>query len=235
MSVGNAYALTRDDLKKTLFSSNDEVRARFNEHFPEGIANFLDEADRAYSRLREFTKAVKADKRAAWAEFFLFSAFNSVMTSCHFLISGFMAPSGQLMRHYGEATAMALLCSHHSIDVLQRIEQDPKKVSVDAAVGMVKKRRNAELLGINPEGWAVFQKITKWYDKLSHATVFSLQTQRMFDQPGIFILGGEFDPGKLDEYKKELGLRISAMHLLAELVGAIEENVREAQSKGLVN
>jgi len=53
----------------------------------------------------------------------------------------------------------------------------------------------------------------------------------MLITPGSIILGGEFDDGKREAYRKELGLRVSAMARLCELVLAVRENVRAAQAK----
>ena len=128
---------------------------------------------------------------------------------------------------------MALLCSHHAIDVLQRLDRDPKAFPVQDAVRLVQKSRNARLLKVDTAGWQAFQAITEWYDKYSHASALTVATQMMLDQIGDLILGGEFDPGKADEYRKELQLRVSSMTRLRELCAAVETHVRAAQAHGL--
>ncbi len=138
------------------------------------------------------------------------------------------------MRHYGEAAAMALLCSHHAIDVVERLNKEPGKFSVADAVQRVQKQRNVELLKVNKEAWRTFEDITKWYDNYSHASVFSLATQTIFSQPGAVILGSGFDDDKQDGYRKELGLRVSSMTRLYELIEGVEQNVKDAQSRGLM-
>src|SRR6266850_3102244 len=125
------------DLEKVLFGDNADVRAQFQHHFGDLVRDFLRESYRAYFRLRDFGQAVARDRRAAWTDAFLFSAFNSALTSCHLLISGFPIPAGNLMRHYGESSAMALLCSHRAIDVFQRLDDDPARFSVSSAVQII--------------------------------------------------------------------------------------------------
>lgn len=176
--------------------------------------------------------ALKPDIRAAWVEKFVFTAFNSLFVSCHLLISGFLVPSGNLMRQYAEAYAMALLCSHHELDVLRRFDKDPGRFPVHNAVQLVRNRRNMRVLNINARGWASFETISKWYDHYSHASVLSLATVAVLKTPGSLILGGEFDDGKREAYRKELRLRVCAMTRLCELTVVVQNNVKVAQSHG---
>lgn len=231
MNGEGAYQFGRSDLEAVLFADNEIVRARFKEAFTDLIQQFLDQSDRVCGQLCRFGRF---DIREAWVEKFIFSAFNNSFVSCHLFISGFMVPAGNLMRQYAEASAMALLCSHHSIDVLKRFHQDPTKFPVQDAVQLVRKRRNTDLLKINAQGWASFEAISKWYDKYSHASYLTFADQIVFATPGSIILGGKFDDGKSEAYRKELGLRVSAMEQLNKLSVAVHENVRAAQSKGLI-
>lgn len=230
LSGRGAQDLTLEDLRGVLLGDNADVRVQFLNHFGQLVNDFLSHAVRAYGRLRTFGRGVAADHRAAWSEAFLFSAFNSSLTSCHLLISGFPTPAGNLMRHYGESCAMALLCSHRAIDVLQRLDGDPAKFPVASAVQTVRKRRNAELLSVNTDAWSVFQSITRWYDTYSHATVFSLTTQAKLSDRGQIFVGGGFDEFKLDGYRRELTIRVSSMDRLHDMIAAVERNVKAAQS-----
>jgi hypothetical protein len=232
MAYEGAYRFERKDLEAALFSDNVVVRAQFQEHFGDLIGQFLDEAERAVDGLRSFSRTLTGDIRAAWVEAFLFNAFNCLFTSCHLLISGFQVPAGNLMRHYGEASAMSLLCSHHAIEVVRQLDRDPRKYPVHKAVHRV--RRYAKALKIRSEGWDTFEAISKWYDQCSHATAFSLATQAVLGSPGQVVLGGEFDEAKRAAYRKELALRVSAMNRLVDLAAAVEQNVRVAQARGLI-
>ena len=218
-----------EDLRGVLFGDNADVRERFLKHFDQVISDFLKGAVRAYGRLQAFARDVAPDRRATWSQAFLFSAFNSSVTSCHLLISGFSVPAGNLMRHYGESCAMALLCSHPAIDVFQRLEADPKKFSVSSAVQTVRRRRNSALLRLNAEAWSAFQSITQWYDVHSHATVFSLAMQVQLNDRGRAFIGGGFDEFKLEGYQKELSIRVSSMNWLHDIVVGVEQHVKAAQ------
>jgi hypothetical protein len=117
---------------------------------------------------------------------------------------------------------------------LKRFDQDPTKFPVQDAVQLVRKRRNTDLLKINAQGWASFETISKWYDKYSHAGYLTFADQIIFATPGSVILGGKFDDGKREAYRKELGLRVSAMEQLNQLSVAVHENVSAAQAKSLI-
>ena len=235
MARNSPYQLSRNDLENILFSDNSDVRSRFREEFADLIGEFLNASERACRRLRTFTSAVKTDRRSAWTESFLFYAFNSSLTSCHLFISGFPIPAGNLMRHYGEAAAMALLCSHHAIDVVKRLDKDLEKFPVDDALQLARKKRNAELLKINSNAWKDLEDITKWFNKYSHSSVFSIATLWMFSKPSTFIVGSGFDEDKKESYRRQLQLRVSSMTVLPEIIGAVERNVRTAQAKGLMH
>lgn len=230
LSGGGVHDLTPEDLRGVLLGDNADVRAQFLNEFGQLVSDFLSAAYRTYGRLQAFGRSVALEHRAAWTQAFLFSAFNSSLTSCHLLISGFPIPAGNLMRHYGESCAMALLCSHRGINVFERLDADPTKFPVDSAIQIVRRRRNAQLLSVNTDAWSVFQSITRWYDDYSHATVFSLATQAKLSHQGQAFLGGGFDEFKRDSYRRELIIRVSSMDRLHDIINAVERNVKAVQS-----
>ena len=224
----------RSDLEKILYSGNYEVRLCFQKEFPSLINSFLDEAEQSYERYRKFSNAVTRDIRAAWVEAFIFYAFNSALTSCHLLISGFQISAGNLMRQYAEATAMALLCSHHAINVVKRLNNDPDRFPVHKALQIVQQGRNVNLLKVKKDGWNQFKAIAEWHNDYSHASILSVATQRLLNGPSSPILGVEFDEAKRSEYKKDLTLRISSMKRFRDLIDVVEQHVITAQAKGLI-
>ena len=127
---------------------------------------------------------------------------------------------------------MALLCSHPAIDVLGRLEADPRRFPVSSAVQTVRRRRNSALLRVNADAWSVFQSISRWYDGYSHATVFSLATQAKLSDGGQIFIGGGFDEFKLEGYRKELVIRVNSMNWLHDMIAGVERNVKAAQGSG---
>ena len=234
MPNAEPYLLSDEELRRGLFGTNAKVRDQFDAHFEQELQLLLDNSQTVCTSFRTFASSVSKDRRAAWCEFFMYGAFDFAFTSCHLLITGMMIPAGQLMRLHGESCAMALLCSHHAIDVLDRLESNPRRFPTHDAVRLVHRKRNTELLDMDRDGWQTFKQITEWYDRYSHATVFALQTQLMVSSPEIHVLVSEFDDEKLEIYGKEITLRVSAMDRLCDLMAAVTKHVARAQEEGLV-
>jgi len=216
--------LTIEDVRGILFSGNEDTRQKFLQYFGSEIDNFASEIVRAYNRLQEMPPRVPYDKRSAWVDEFLFAAFNSLLTSFHLLISGFSVPSGNLMRHYGEAMAMALLLSHRQINAFDLLEKD-FRFPVHKALNIVKRKRNAELLRVSEQGWEKFIEITSFHDQYSHPSVFAVASTHIFSLPGSHQVGGEFDLEKKDSYQKEIRLAISAAQRLYETIEVAERHL----------
>ena len=217
--------LTNEEIRAIILSTNEDVRKQFLQYFGSEVDNFVSNLTRVYDRMRGMAARVPHDRRSAWADEFLFTAFNSLLTSFHLIISGFNVPSGNLMRHYAEAVAMALLLSHRQIDTFVSIDKDPQKFSVHKALDLVRKKRNARLLGIDGPGWLKFQELTSFYDQYSHPSVFAVSSGHSFSLSGYRQIGGEFDTAKLDAYRKEISLRISAGQRLYETVEVVENHL----------
>lgn len=216
--------LSAGDIRAILFSGNEDTRKKFLQHWGSEIDNFASEIARSYNRLEAMPARVPHDKRSAWVDEFLFAAFNSLLTAFHLLISGFNIPSGNLMRHYGEATAMALLLSHRQINTFELLERD-LRFPVQKALNIVKRNQNAQLLGVTKQGWEKFIEITSFYDEYSHPSVLAAASTRIFSLPGSRQIGGEFDLEKKDSYGKEIRLAISAAQRLYETIEVAEHHL----------
>ncbi len=155
----------------------------------------------------------------------MFNAANSLLTSFHLFINGFQIPAGNLMRHWSEALAMALLCSDSRIDTLKVLEENPSQFPVQKAMNLVMRDKNARILGISKEAWMEFSRANDLYQEYSHASVLSLATTAMMSNPGGLIIGGEFDHGKLSAYEKEFSRRISACAFSLDIAAMTEQHL----------
>jgi hypothetical protein len=225
------YQLSPEEIAVALQSDHSDVRARFKLQFPDLHEQLLIAAQDAYTSFRGFSQDLQPDLRAAWVEAFAFAAYNAAMTSSNLLLAGLLIPSGNLMRHYGEATAMALLCAHTDTQVLEQIEKD-RRYNVQRAVAKVKQAKNRRRLRIDAKGWETFERITSWYDQYSHSSVFAVASLHI--NAGGMTLITEFDEGKTGSYAGELTLRASAFRKLRDLVPNLNQLVREAQAEGLI-
>ncbi len=169
-------------------------------------------------------KLTTTDERNATTHMFLHVAFNSVYTSTLLLVEGYPLAAGNLMRHYAEATAMALLILDDEPNVWNDFDREGTTYPVHKAphrlLQEATSRRLRKLLAFDPDKWRSFLALTKFYDGFSHASAFSLGFHMMFDRPGVIILGAEFDPAKRGPISIELRRRRSALRPLVALVRA---------------
>ncbi len=198
-------------------SDHASVRGQFASYFAAEIDAIARGLADVLNRYRDLDTAVGKNRRIGTVTAFVYTAANSLLTSVQLLLAGMLIPSGNLMRQYGEATAMALLCSSPALDVFDRVDGSPKTFPVHESLTLVARKRALRALQIDGKAWQGFMSITKFYNDLSHPSVLALYSQFMFAKRGWLILGGEFDQGKLKEYRIELTRRISGARVLASL------------------
>ena len=214
--------LSRAEIKAIVFSDNSNVHARFAAECGTEIDECIDQFTKTYGQFKDLEEKIRQDKRTATVLLFLYTAIDNVLTSLHLLISGFLAPSGNLMRHFAEAAAMALLCSHPKIDTFDRFYENPGKFPMHKVLDLVSRKKNVDLLGLNKGGWEQFKEATRFYDKFSHASALSTASKLVFSTPGGLAMGGEFDSEKVGDYRKEIHLRASAMAAISHMLENIE-------------
>lgn len=209
--------ISRERIAEILLSGNEESRGKFIETFGSEITVFIDAVPRVYEQLTNLEKHLPKEKRAAWVRMFLFRSFNSLVSSFDLLLSGFPIPAGALMHNWAEALAMALLCSDERIDAFDRFRANPARFPVHRAPDILRRRDNAQILNIDPEGWATFREINNYFDKYNYA--FALVNLNTSSQDGPLTVSSRFECEKSNEYRKEIGLRISACERLLETIG----------------
>jgi hypothetical protein len=224
-----ARDLERDQFRAAIVGSNDEARLQFASRFTPGIDNFVSVAYKAYVRIQGMESRVPYELRSAWVYHFLFEALNNLITAFHLQISGLAVPAGNLMRQYAECVAMALLCSHRQINTFEQLQQQQEAFPVHKALDFVSRKRNLQLLSIEPGAWARVIEINAFYSKLSHPTVVATAATQIFAQPGMRALAGSFDEAKLDFYEHEMKLSLSGAMRLME---AVEHTVRILNERG---
>ena len=215
--------ISRERISDILLSRNEGTRGEFLKTFGSEINVFIDGLSQVYERLSDLGKELPKEKRAAWVRMFLLSSFDSLLASFHLLISGFLNPAGSLMHNWAEALAMALLCSDERIDAFDRFRANPAQFPVHRAPDILRRRDNARILNIDPEGWATFREINNYFDKYSYA--FALANLNPFSQDGQRPFGSQVDAEKVNEYREEIDLRISACERLLESIGVAKTHL----------
>lgn len=234
MALERKDRLDRADFENLVVECGDRIRSQFLDVFQSDVQATISGLDQAYRAILDFESRVERDVRAAWVDAFLFNALDSVGTSTKLLLMGLLVPAGNLMRQFGESCAMALLCAHGGLGVVERLESEGARFPMHKAVHMISRKNARSRLNLDAKGWATFEEITKWYDRFSHTSVLALGFLISFSQPNTYLLGGAFDPDKIDQYGKELGLRASASQVLADVSSHLVPLVQGAQEEGLI-
>ena len=168
-------------------------------------------------------------------QMFLHVAIASVAASIHHLVSGYPIAAGHMMRHYTEAIAMALLCSNEDTGVYQRYIADRKSFPVHKAPETLRRRKVkralTESIGFDADAWETVLQIAELYDTLSHASALTLGFHMLFTEEGGLVLGSEFDPAKVKEYRSDITRRRTAAQSLAHIIpivmGVLPKRVQE--------
>lgn len=215
--------MNKDDLREIICSGHDEIRNRFKAVFASEIDQFLEALLRASITWEEFDKKCGQDIRQAYAFAFLFTAINSLATSFHFLITGYIAPAGNVARHIPEAIAMAILVSEPSLPYLKRLEQEKQKFPFHKAVIYV--GRHLKLLGINKEAWKRLEKTHSFLNADSHASLFYVSSLINFGKASGVSLGPHFDEVKLEGYRSNITFRIKTAIMIEQTIEVLAKRI----------
>jgi hypothetical protein len=198
----------RDEVKRIIFGEDEfETRFQFFKAFETEVGTFLDRVTIAVNKFEGLSKYAGRDQRRAYSAAFIWNALNDLILSMRLFLSRYQVPAGALMRQFAESIAMSLLMFDPSqVKDLTNLD----KYGVHTAMDKVGQKKISAKLGIDRAGWAQFQKASKTYDKLSHASALALGAGSMVFETGAMLIGGVFDREKTDAYRREISLRISA-------------------------
>lgn len=213
------------DIEEIVWGLNESTQLLFRTHFGAELALAAQTLSNAYAKFQELQTTVVLDERNATVQLFIHVALSSVISSLHHLVSGYPIASGHMMRHFTESIAMALMCSNEATGVYQVYQADPGTFAVQKAPEMLRKKKIrkalAESMSFDPEAWETVLKMAELYDTLSHASATTLGFHMLFTEEGGLILGSEFDPAKIDQYRSDVVRRRSAAQSLAHIIPII--------------
>lgn len=212
--------LTKVDFRKLIFTSNTKVRKKFKEFFSHEIENFIEAVFVAFKAYKLFDEGCKGDEQKSWTAAFLFNAVSNLVNSFNLLISGYLVASGNLMRHFMESSAMAILVSSKGLGYFEEFAKGGNRFRVHKSLILVS--RNLSKLKVKRKSWDKFMKLKKFYDLSSHPSAFALASTFNFSRRGEVHIGAHFDPAKLMPYRKEIKGRISAAECLKNIIDGIE-------------
>lgn len=214
--------MTLGDVRQVVFADNSATRKRFWSNFSKEIRSTMSLLALAQNDFRRLEQVTAVEHRPATVLLFVHGAFNNVVTSLHLLVSGFPVPAGNMMRHYSESLAMAMLCAVEKCGIYERYRSKDAPFRAHKAVSTATQGKMAkcleEALGVDPTMWKRYAQLMKFFDGHSHASDLTMSYGLMFGGEGGLVLGAEFDPKKRMQYKAELSARKQAAHILRDVI-----------------
>lgn len=216
-------SLNKSDFKKVIYSRDIKKNLRqFKIIFSLEISNFIDSIFNAYKSWKIIDKKCKGDKQKSYVAGYLLNAINNLVVSLNFLILGHLDASGNLFRQFMESSAMSILLSSQELNYFEMLmEHIEKKTKFEFHRSLDFVSDNIGKLKIDRNAWNKFKKIRNFYHSYSHASLLSVAGRFNFDVKDTVYIGGNYDPAKVEIYRKEIQLRISAADSLKNIIEGI--------------
>lgn len=211
--------LSKADFRKEVYTSHGKFRKKFKSRFLSQINEFIEEIFKTYEVFEIADGKCKGDKQKSHVVGYLFNAINNLVVSVNLLVSGYIVSSGNLMRHYTESVAIAILIANRKLRFFEKLMSGED--SMHNPVGLISK--NIGNLKIRREGFAEFNKIYKFYHNYSHPSPLAVADMFNFadtNKSEVYI-GNHYDSTKDAAYTKEIKIRIGATKSLRNVIQGI--------------
>lgn len=196
------------------------VRQEFLHRFHSELERIIAALTIAYSEVMGLDHSVRPGPRAGFVVRYLVYAIDAALSSTQLLVRGWIPPSGHMMRHYGEASALALLFSCNRLPDFEKQQAAPEKYPYHDAMAIISRPKIQKLLRIDSDRWSGFKRAIKGYDQFSHPSELALHMILFADEPSPIQFGGQFDPAKISFYSGELMRRCEAASVLPNVIAA---------------
>jgi hypothetical protein len=181
--------------RQVILSDNRIPRSEFKKRFKSEIDKFIEAVYDSYKSLKSIRKLyLFGDFRINWVHRYLYNAIQDLISSFNIFISGYLVPSGNLMRHFYESVAMAILLSSDKHKYFGQFRRNQKDFKVNNVFKFVDE--HFSLFGINQKAWDKFIKDKDFYHKFSHASAAALISQFHFELKQGLVFGGHYDQKK---------------------------------------
>ena len=215
--------MTRDEIFKELVSDGSDVRSEYVALFEQDAKAFSSAMEQAASAWRSLERDHRGEEKRAYVAAFVYNAITLHIGSFQLFLSGHIVAAGNLTRQTLEAIAMALLCSHKELNVLDRFMK--QEYSTNKAVDQLLSQ--ADKLSLIRPAVETLRSSRDFYHQYSHFSKMTIAASMSLADSGNLYFGGSFDKGKVDAYRKEVDGRVS----LAKVFPNIIEGVRAHYSK----
>lgn len=218
--------LTKTDIKKIILCGNQIPRKQFRKYFQQQINEFTEAIFKVW-KLYDELNCDKMNRESA-SKLYVYTAIQNILSAFNILVSGYQIPSGNLMRHFHESIAWAILLSSKDLDFYEKFEKDKNSLSYHKGLEYV--QRNISKLNIKKKSWDVFKKNMKFYNQFSHSSFFAVSANFSFSQPSKIALGSHFDIEKKENYQKDMRSMINAVYLLENIIFGIKQHMGNSTS-----
>ena len=218
--------LSEDEFREIIFSNNDEVRNLYTKAFSTEIEDAVKYIYTAYEACKKLENTFKKEPRGEYVVAFLFNSIHSLIGSVSLLISGYLIPSGNLVRQSMESLAMAILISNKQldVDVFEKFAADPDKFRTDKSILLIEE--NKSKFNINSDLWAEFKEMRNFFHMHSHPSGFSLLIFMQKTSNGLIPqFGADYDPKKKEIYLGEIQGRIMVARYIQHIAEWIEKGI----------
>jgi hypothetical protein len=216
----NDYEIIRSTVEKETTQDSPEVRGQFLECFKIETHEFIGHMSLSLQKWQNLESMIHSDVKKAHVASLVYSAINLHMLSFKLFLSGYPVASGNLQRQTIETIALALLCSHNSIPILDQYMCNKYKSSN----AMADLKKYSKELGLNQDGVKALEKGRKFYHNYSHPTQMTIAEQIRFGDQSLHF-GACFDTDKVDEYRKEVKSKVSLAHMLINVTTSVAERL----------
>lgn len=216
--------LGKNYFKRVVLCGNKTPRSKFKTSFGNEINQFIDNIHVAYKAYKVIDKKCKGDVRKTWVTAYLYNAIQVLISAFNIFISGYIVPSGNLMRHFHESVAMSMLLSNTKLKYFDDFIREPRDFKVYQVFTFIAK--DLSLFQINTKSWNNFLKIKDFYHNFSHPSVLAVSSLALFESKKNFVvLGSHYDTGKLKGYKMEIDRMVNAAGVLKNIIEGISDQL----------
>lgn len=210
-------------VRLVLSGEDDASRKAFISNFSDEVEQFTVSMIAAFEKWEDFNSKIGEDENKIKISNLIYCCINHCVVAMELFLTGNLVPSGNTMRQALEAIAMGILASKPNLGILENFSNE--KYSTSKAIRDV--LRNSETLNINKDAMETIQTSENFYHKFSHISLMTITLNESISDPGTKPLGGYFDEGKMEQYKKEIDGRIKLANILPNLIQGIESNLNE--------
>jgi hypothetical protein len=199
---------------------DQDVAASFIHRYRQDAEQFAELMAQATLAWSELAKSIELHDNAVFVVNIAYCAITLHIQSLKLFLSGHIVAAGNLSRQVIEAVAMSLLCSGHTLDVLNRFVAD--RYSTKNAVRDV--LRHWEVLGLRKDALIVLSEAEAAYHLFSHLSKMTIGSVTSFAQNTLYV-GASYDEAKLDAYDNEVRNKVGLAKVFPNFIAAVAANV----------